>query len=423
MANSFITPQMISREFFGNFYSNLAIAKNLNRNYDEISNKTYDGQKIGPSYRIRDPLSFNVRTGWTYSATDIVETYKTLTIDTPRGVDLDITDAELATTENMDMVKEKYIIPAAKRLAAEVDTICATYMMKYTPNAEAYTSFAVPDSLNKGYLGAIAKIKQALAPANEELNCVINPYMEANIVGGLAGQYNPTQAISEMFEKGQLAKAIGCDWYTSQVLPSLTTGTTSNSDTPIVGTFSSDASSTLPYSSSTASGTWKAGQTITIADLYDVNPQTKQPYKNLKQFVITADATASSDGTGVLLVYPAINFDTTSPTQNCYVAGGSIDGKAITLCALNLNTAVNTAASTTYGCGLIFHKDSFAFGTAPLATFDKGVVESYQVSVDNFNLRYIASYDITNAKLKRRIDIFFGITYLRPEWCAKILHA
>ena len=409
----------VTRKFAEGFYSNCVIAKNLNHDYEKFfgSNAGFQSQKIGPTLNIREPNNFAVRSTWAMNQQDVAESYVPLTINTVRGVDLNFSDAEMA--HSIDDIEERYIKPAARQLASEVDKVCADFMAKRIAQSVAATSLAIPTSIDT-YLAAGAVMKDSLAPMGSIPSCVLSPTAEAKIINGLAGQYNPQGNISAMFEKGQMSRAAGMDWYMSQVLPTLTTGTTAIADSPLVGTFVSSSPSELPYTSATASGTWTEGQTFTITGLYDVNYETKGVSSRLKQFVVRALNTASG-GAGTLSVSPNIVFDTTSPLQNCYIAAGSIDGVAIILDALNYSTSVPTTHATAYKTGLIFHRDSFAFGSVPLY-IPEGTDKAAKVSVENLNFRFIRDYDVANGRLISRMDIFFGLCALRPQWAAKILH-
>ena len=238
----------------------------------------------------------------------------------------------------------------------------------------------------------------------------------------LSGQYNPQGNISEMFLKGQMSNAAGLDWYMSQILPSITVGSLTNTS-PVVGTFVAASSTSVPYTGGTSSGALTAGQTFTIADLYDVNYETKTTLGQLKQFVVASSTPSTTTGTITIYAMQSgygIVFDTTSPFQNCYVSGGSINGKAIVFGALAGTTSVATTASATYQQNLLWHKDSFAFASVPLIV-PKGLDMAARVTVDNLSFRFLRGYDVVNARMLSRMDIFFGVAELRNVWAAKVL--
>lgn len=418
MADTRISPLEITRKFLAVFHSNCILAKNLNHDYEKNfgSQVGFDGQKIGPTLNIRDPIQANIRTGWAMEQQDITETYHTLTIDTVRGVDLKFSDADLALS--IDDFVPRYIESPAKKLASVVDQYCATYMLSHIAHSTAVSSFALPTTVDT-YLEASAMLKNSLVPWEDGINVAISPQMERKIVNGLAGQYNPQGNISEMFLKGQMSQAAGLDWYMSQIIPSTTTGSMAYNSGIIVGTFVAASPTSLPYASGTSTGTIAAGQTFTITGLYDINFETKTTLAILKQFVVTTANTASG-GAGTLTISPGIVFDTTSPVQNCYIASGSINGIGINFGPVDETTAIPTAINTVYQNALVWHKDSFAFASVPLMQ-PKGLDMASTVTVDNLSFRFLRGYDIANARMLSRMDIFFGIAPIRTEWASKIM--
>ena len=418
MSDTRITPLEITRKFLSVFHSNCVLVKNLDHDYEKSfgSQMGFDGQKIGPTLNIRDPIQANVRTGWAMEQQDLTETYHNLTIDTVKGVDLKFSDADLALT--IDDFVPRYIESPAKKLASTIDADIATTMTGNIANCFAATAFAVPTTIDT-YLNGATMLRQALVPPEDEVNVAVSPYQERKIVSGLAGQYNPQMNISEMFLKGQMSQAAGLDWFRSQIIPSITVGSAVSDGIVAVGTFLAASSTSLPYTAETvATGTWKAGQVITIAGLYDINFETKTPYQNLKQFVVTANNTAVA-GAGTLTVSPAINFSTTDPTQNCYVASGSINGALIYIGAIDGATNINSTASAVYQQALVWHKNSFAFASVPLIQ-PKGMDMVSAVNVDNLNFRFVRGFDIANARMLSRMDIFYGKAAIRPQWAAKL---
>jgi hypothetical protein len=50
----------------------------------------------------------------------------------------------------------------------------------------------------------------------------------------------------------------------------------------------------------------------------------------------------------------------------------------------------------------------------------KGLDMASTVTVDNLSFRFLRGYDIANARMLSRMDIFFGIAAIRQQWAAKI---
>ena len=414
MSDSRVTLLDATRSFAEVFHSNCVFAKNMNAEYEKNfgTQVGLDGQKIGATLQIRNPVKTKSRTGWAMSTPDVAEDYTNFNIDTVYGNDLKFTDADMHTV--IDDFEKRYVEVPAKQTAADVDAVCAKFMLNATPNLAAATTLAVPTTIDT-YLAAASQIKESLVPNNSELKCAISPLMERKIVNGLTSIYNPQEAISKQYLEGVMARAGGMEFYMSQLLPSITTG--SNSATsPIVGAYVATANTTLPYTGSVSAGTWIAGQVITIANAYEVNYETKTSLSRLKQFVITANVTSSS-GAGTLTVYPPINYDTTDPKQNCY-ASATIVGQAIALSAEDGSTAVSYSASTAYQQALVWYEKAFCFASIPLMVPE--YVKGASVTVDNLSFRFLRGFDIVNSRYISRMDIFFGVCAPRPTWASKI---
>ena len=75
-------------------------------------------------------------------------------------------------------------------------------------------------------------------------------------------------------------------------------------------------------------GFFKAGDVITIANVYDVNPLTKTKLPYLKRFTITADATGQtiwtqSDVNAAVTKFPREGTSTTAGVASLYASGGT----------------------------------------------------------------------------------------------------
>ena len=407
MANTFATPLEITRRFLKVLHSRLNITKNISREYEGQfgdAQAGFEGQKIGPSLQIRMPVDTSVRTVWAMSQQNVTESYKTLTIDTVRGIDLPFDDSDMALS--IDDFAARYLETPAKRLAAKIEQVVGEYIYKKIYNVDyVASSYARPTTIST-YLDAAARLKENLIPEGDEINVIIGPRAEAAIVAGLAGQYNPQGNISEMYEKGQMAKAGGLDWYMSQVLPSLTTGSRTNTS-PVVATFSTTTPGQIGITGGTTSGTYVVGDTFTIANVYAVNYETKQTQPTLQKFVVTAAVTASG-GAVTLSISPSIVA--TGPTQN--VSAVPTGTPAVVF---------DGAASSVYQNALLLHKDSFAFAACPLYK-PKGLDMAETVTMENISIRFLRGYDIANARLLSRMDVFFGVTALREQWASRIIH-
>src|SRR4051812_6486968 len=114
MANTLLTPTMITRESLRILHQKLNFVGSIERQYDESYAKS--GAKIGDSLKIRLPNQYTVRTGANLSAQDTTETSVTLQVATQKGVDLTFTSVDLSMS--LDDFSKRILEPAMSVLAA-----------------------------------------------------------------------------------------------------------------------------------------------------------------------------------------------------------------------------------------------------------------------------------------------------------------
>ena len=401
MANTRITSSFITREFLRVLHSQCVVVKNIDHSWNKLFGKSQGPVgKSGATVNIRKPALGTIRTGWAMDQSDVTESSIPLTIDTPVGVDLNFSDADMALT--IEDFSERYITPNALKMASYIDMTAAAYIANNTFNTVATTIGTAPNALSY-FLSAGRLVKENLAPMDSAINAIISPRTEAAMVGALAGQYNPQGNISAMYEKGQMARAAGFDWYMSQVLPAHTHGTCTTGTTPAVSGYTS---STLTISNMTSGGTLTAGDVLTVSSCYAVNAETKQSYSSLQQFVVTATTTGS--GTNITVsVSPNIVISGAQQTVSAAPTGGTV-------------VLAQTTASQVAQTDLILHPNSFAIAFADLA-IPGGMDMASSVSAEGISIRFVRGFDIKGGGFLSRMDCFFGIAATRPEWSAKLL--
>ncbi|HNI63483.1 MAG TPA: P22 phage major capsid protein family protein, partial [Agitococcus sp.] len=151
----------------------------------------------------------------------------------------------------------------------------------------------------------------------------------------------------------------------------------------------------------------KAGDIITIADVYEVHPETKQSTGKLKKFTVTADVSDTA-GAITMTISPAIIAG--GAYQNVTARAG--DNKAITV--------LGTSA-TAYGQNIAFHKDAFAFVTADLEV-PNGVDMAAREVYDGVSMRFVRWFDGDAGEFKSRIDILYGYAPVYPELAVRAVH-
>jgi hypothetical protein len=400
MANSILTIDMITRKSLEILENNLVISRNVNRQYDDSF--AIEGAKIGSTLRIRLPDRALVTDGAALQVQDDNEQFTTLTVSTQKHIGVNFTSAEL--TMQLDDFAERVLKPRVSQLASSVDADVATcyksiYNSVGTPGTTPSTSSVL--------LSAQQKLNEFATPMSPRY-ATVNPAANAGLVEGLKGLFNPTGTISRQFKNGMMGEGVlGLDEINmSQSIVQHTTGVTPTA--PIVATaVTTEGSTSLAISFTSGSPTFKIGDVFTIANVFAVNPQTRQTTGSLQQFVVTADVTVSSTTTATLSVQPPMFTSANAlATINAFPAASAV------LTFLG-------GSATAYPQNLIYHKDAITLATADLL-LPQGVDMASRQVHNGISLRIVRQYDINNDRMPCRIDVLYGFNAVRPVTAVRL---
>ena len=400
MANSILTIDMITRKALEILENNLVITRNVNRQYDDSF--AVNGAKIGSTLRIRLPDRALVTDGAALQVQDDNEQFTTLTVASQKHIGVNFTSAEL--TMQLDDFAERVLKPRISQLASSIDADVANayksiYASVGTPGTVPATSLVL--------LQAQQKLNENAAVMSPRY-ATVNPAANAGLVEGMKGLFNPTDTVSRQFKNGMMGTGVlGFDEVNmSQSIKVHTTG--SRAGTILVnGAVTTQGQSTITLDGLTSNTTVTAGDVFTIANVYAVNPQTRESTGSLQQFVVTAAQTASGGDMASMAISPAIY---TSASALATVDSFPADNAAVTFLG---------SASTAYPQNLVYHKDAITFATADLL-MPQGVDMAARANHNGISLRVVRQYDINNDRMPCRIDVLYGFGTIRPQMACRI---
>lgn len=394
--NSILTIDMITRAAVSLFKNSNMFIRNIDTQYD--SQFAIDGAKIGDTLRIRLPNDFTVRTGTAISIQDTSEKYTSLALSTQKGVDVAFSTAE--RTLKLDDYSERVLMPMmndlAGNIAADIMSDIEGNVCNYVANTDGSGNIINPTSST--FLKAQAALNDNSAPQLPGRKVVLEQYTEAAIVNSLSGLFNPSQAISEQYQTGQMKNALGFDFFMDQTVIKHTSGSFS------AGTVNGAGQSGSTVTTNAITGTLKKGDIITIAGVYAVNWVTKDSTGRLRQFVVTADV--ASGGTSIP-IYPAI----VPPNNGAKVQYQSVDSSPANSAAL----ALVSPASTTYIKNIAYSPKAVTMATADLV-LPRGVHEAARRNYEGISMRMITDYVLGTDQLATRLDVIYGKQWLRGQW-------
>lgn len=422
MAQTFLTIDMITLEALAVLENNLVFSKLVNRQFDD--HFAVDGAEVGDTINVRVPPKYRGRTGSTMVPEDITERKIPVTLGDPFGVDITFTTRELLL--EMGNFSERYLIPAAARIANKIDEdgaalITEMQMLDGTPGT-------LPDNTDT-FLDANARLDERAAPMDEYRSAVISPRVNAKLVRGMQGLFNDRNEVSRQYRDGWVGHVSGLDFFRSQNLPMHHYGTGGNTANnaeraQMRSAFSQPTSSTddFPGTSSeialdgfanSTSDVVREGDILTIAGVYEINPQSFKSTGELKQFRVTEDADSNGSGQADVTVEPGIVYSATPntanhPHENYWTCIG--------LPANNANVTIIGAGSGQRKQGVVMHRDAFCLAAAdmpiPAGVDFAGRKADARLGL---SLRIIRQYTINDDKMPCRFDALYGWVRLRPE--------
>ena len=399
MANSLLTIDMITRKALEILENNLVLTRNVNRQYDDSF--AVEGAKIGSTLRIRLPDRALVTDGAALQVQDDNEQFTTLSVAQQKHIGVNFTTAEL--TMQLDDFAERVLKPRISQLAASIDADVANayasiFQSVGTPGTTPGTSLVL--------LQAQQKLNESAAVMTPRY-ATVNPAANAALVEGMKGLFNPTSTISRQFKNGMMGEGIlGFEEVNmSQSIKVHTTGTRTGAHT-VTTTIAAQGAATINITG-TGTQTLRRGDVFTIANVFAVNPQTRESTGSLQQFTVLADATASGGAYTNVQISPAIF---TSASALATVDTFPQSSAAITFLG---------AASTQFPQNMVYHKDAITFATADLL-LPQGVDMASRQVHNGISMRIVRQYDINNDRLPCRIDVLYGYGVIRPQMACRI---
>src|ERR1017187_7541198 len=283
MANSLLSPTIITREALRILHANLNFIENCDKQYDKqfANSGASPSGKIGPALTIRMPNQYTVRTGSTISVQDTVETSQVLTVSTQKGVDTVFTSQDLTLT--IDEFSDRYLKPAMSVLASNIEADALSMVL------QVYN--AVDDNANtltyKDIALARRMLNQNLAPDDGERVGIINSAHVPSYLDAIKGLFNPQEGIARPYLTGKIGKVNNMNVYENTILTNFQSGTAATvTGYTVNGATQSGAAITVQ----TGTTTFLLGDIVTFAGAYAVHPETKANLGYLQQFVLTANS-------------------------------------------------------------------------------------------------------------------------------------
>lgn len=375
-----------------------------------ISNDHSDKfQAVGETISIRRPAQYAVQRNnldITSGISDIIQGTVPVTLTKTATVAVNITAKE--RTLSFDRLSEDVIKPAMIAMADTIEQDIAGQYYKY------YHFSGTPGTVPSTFLslaGGASILTDGGVPMSGRV-AIHGTDAAANLADGLKGVYVQGKAKTAL-EEAAVGRYGGFDNYMSVHAPTHTVGVATG--TPLVNgagqnvtydTAKNSWSQTLNTDgwTNSTSGILKAGDVFTIANVFAVNPVSKQSTGRLQTFTVLADANSgASTGPAALTISPPII------TSGAYqtVSGAPADNAVITV--------KTGAGGTSYKQSLLIHPASMTLVTRPLDIPSGAGVKTSTKSGNKVSVSVTEGVNLNTLTQTIRFDMLYETLVIDPR--------
>lgn len=398
MSNVLATTSVVAKEAVAILENMLSFSGMVNRDWeDEFEGNMNRGYAPGQTINIKRPPRYTYRDGRIANPQGTVESTIPLTLS-QGGCDLQFTSSE--RTLSLTKLEDK-LQAALATVANEIDRR-GLDMARLQSNNVIGTPGTAPNTQLLA-LQAITGLNQRLdemgAPRDKRRGLIMSPALNAPMVVGMAGMFNSQSILDKQMKQGVMVDSLGLAYAMDQNVQTHANGTQPVASGTVNG--AGQSGSVININTASITGTITRGSKVTFANVFAVNPQSRQSTGTLAQFTVVNDVAAAATS---MTVSPAL------------VTSGAFQN----VTASPANTAVITifgTASGSYAFNPAFHKDAFTLAMVPMwaPAGGKGVVDVSQTEYKGFRLKVTEFYDGMADTSIMRIDVLYGWASPYPE--------
>lgn len=408
MANVHVTTSLVLRDTLAHLENDLVLGNLVSTDYSK------DFAKVGDTVNARKPVRFTGQSNnldVTAYNEDIIEGTTPIKLDKTETIKFSIDPKDRVLS--VEKMRERYVEPAVIKLKDRIESAIASlyndvYWFDGTPGT-------LPNSFKS--LGTPGAIMTYAAVPTSNRKAVHNPDTSLELADSLKGVY--VQGVAKTaFEEAKFGRYAGFDNFTSVHIPRHTVG--AHGGTPLVAGAAQGVAysavkdtwqQTLNTDGWTASvtGVLKRGDVFTIADVFAVNPISKESTGRLQTFVVKADANSgASTGPAALTISPPI----------------IVSGAYQTVTAAPADNAVITVktgtAGTAYPQSLLFHPSAFQLVTRPLEIPSGEGLNTETMNGNKVSLSITKWVDGNTLKEHCRLDMLFDVVCIYPQLAMRL---
>jgi hypothetical protein len=415
MANQFLNEQTYSNVMLLLLKNQLTMGRLVDGRF---KNEVTDTNGLTTS--IKRPPQYIAKDGPTLQKQDLLTGSATVAVDQYKNVHMGVGDLEAVQSFNA-LMRDSNMKSAASTLAHEVNGFLASKTLDfYGQVGTVGETIKTTQQFNKVH----TQLMRQGVP-NSDLSAVLD-FEDSELIRGQLTGSNIDGVNKTSLERTRIPMMSEIDSFGTQALPSFTSGDRVSAATTLINGAAQNVNyravkdvmtQTLNVDGQAGAQTFKAGETFTIAGVFQYDNRSHNALPQLQVFTIVADAVAAA-GVVALTISPPIivpgtndGVSTDANTAFGNVSAAPADGAAVT----HLE-----AASTTYRVRTAFHKRAIAMVSAKLESPFNGKFSFAQDPDTGISIRYWRGSDINTGEHIHRWDMIYGATNVQPSLGARV---
>lgn len=386
-----------------------SVARCFNKEY----NSTIQGKSfpMGSYFDVPYPLRGRSRRGQRMVSKSYVTKTTRITMDDPIGMDFGWDDFERAMEmqHGEEQMFERFAMPFGKQLSSDQDAILTDYAYLNVPFIAGALG-TDPNSINFYYL--MQQRLEELGCPEGTVNLFYTPAMNTAIMSSATAQFNPNDAVSDMWLKGRVGMLAGMKVFKNVRLAKHTTGIVTSAAALVLASAVANGDSTVSLTC-TANDTFKRGERVCFAASFAVHPESRtkagSALGNQAVYIVQQDVTA----TGVTTVTLTLDRPILGPGDDYQnVSALPASGALMTRWP---GTTIPDGTAVTGTVGFASHNTAMALVGARLRQ-PKSVelAETGQDPKTGMSVSIVGDFSIETRRTDVRMDLWTGRGVLYP---------
>lgn len=392
----------------------LSTARKFNTDYNSEFKKPYP---IGYKVEIPYPQRWKIVRGLDYQPQESEARKTKVEIGEPFGIHFDFNSMQTAleTPRGRAAMKEKYLEPAVKQMAEDIDLAAADFAFN---NTNMIVGILGTNPTNSNIAQTCQTLfKEMACPDSDEKDFIISPSMLEGISNGMLSQFTPVMN-DRALRQGYIGEARGLQWTQSMGGLQHTAGTWQGAVT-VAGagqTGSSNGTQALLVNC-TSGDTFKKNDVVAIDGVYALNPGNRRNVGRLKPVRIVDDVTATG-ATATITIFPGLEPPSLVLNEGQYA---NVSAAPLNLAALTLfpGTASPSGKSGIQGLALAGDKAFAMVGVdleVPTSCEQAGYIRD--TAGTGLPMRWTKTWDPHKSRMMHRLETALGFGNLYNDYAA-----